>query len=172
MLFRTIIKECVLLLGLATITAFAVNFFSPAGIAFWGEWDPSRGVISAKPKNDVVVQEREIDDMESAKVIFDEGEALFVDARDSATYKEGHIRGAISLPVNEFDNRIEQFIENYPASRFIVVYCSGRECEDSHALAQYLSEMGYDRIKVFIDGYAGWKKEAFPIESETEAAAR
>ena len=168
----TIIRECALLIGLAILTAFAVNFFSPAGIALWGQWDPSRGVISANPKNDVVVHEREIDDITLAKALFDEGEALFVDARDSLSYREGHIKGAVTFPVNEFDDRIEAFLDHYPSSRFMVIYCSGRECEDSHTLAQYLAEMGYVRLKVFIDGYDGWQKEGFAVESETETIAR
>ena len=56
------------------------------------------------------------------------------------------------------------FFEKYPFDRFIITYCSGRECDDSHRLAVYLKDAGYTRIKVYIDGISGWEKEGYPVE--------
>lgn len=162
--YKNIAQELVLILTLSMMLAFTVNFFSPKGIALVGEWDTSQGVITAKSKADVVVRELEIKDVLKAKEIFDAGKAVFVDARAYELYKEGRIKGALSMSLNQFDERIEGFLRRYPLSTFIVTYCSGRECEDSHLLAQYLIEEGYTHVRVFIDGFYCWEKEGYPVE--------
>ncbi len=161
-----LVKETTVLMVLAICTAVIFNHFSPAGIALVGQWDPSLGVISARPEKGVVLPEREIRDIALAKAIYDARQALFVDVRHPPAFDEGHIKGARSLPVSEMDNWIDSFIEHYPVSHFIVVYCQGRECDASHRAAQFLTDMGYEQVKVFIDGYAGWEAAGFPIESE------
>ena len=163
--YKDIAVELAFLLGLAVVAAFTVNFFSPRGIALLGEWDTSKGVITAKAKTDVVVRELEIQTPELAKEIFDKGNAVFVDARARDIYDEGHIKGAVSLPVNRFDELFFDFTKDYPTSTPIITYCSGRECEDSHALAQHLFEAGYTQVSVFVDGYPGWLEKGYPIEA-------
>ncbi len=163
--FKSIFKEIIILLLVAVTSALIVNSISPKGIAFVGEWDIRKGVISSKPKNSVIVQEIEIQNVFSAKEVFDSGKALFIDARSSEIYKEGHIKGAFSMPITMFDEMIEQFISEYSETSFLVTYCSGRECSDSHELAQYLMDSGYTNVKVFIDGFPEWKKKGYPVES-------
>jgi len=164
MAYKDIIKGLAVLLSIAITTAIAVNFFSPKRIAFFGEWDTSRGVITAKPKDDFVVHELEIEDMLTAKEIYDRGDAIFVDARAAEEFKDGHIKGAVSLPPYRLEEFIDKFKDEFPTYMMIVTYCSGRECDDSHMLAQYLLREGYTDIRVFIDGYSGWKKVGYPIE--------
>ncbi len=158
------IKEIVILVGVSLTAAFLVNYFSPNGIALMGQWKESLGVISAKAKNDVVINAWEIEDVKDAKKIFDSGKAVFVDARSQINFEEGHIKGAISLPVGQFELMIENFKGAYPLSQQIVTYCSGRTCDDSHRLALLLFEHGFDNISVFIDGYPGWEAEGYAIE--------
>lgn len=157
------IKGFFILMGIAVVCAFTVNFFSPKGIALVGDWDKSDGVITAKAKDDAVVREREIKELGIAKAIYDKG-YIFVDARAEEVYEDGHIKGAVSLPIGQFYEMIVQFIENYPLSTPLVTYCSGRECDDSHRIAKYLSEEGYTNVHVFIDGYPAWEQEGYPIE--------
>ena len=157
-------KEIIILLGISVVAAFTVNFFSPSGIALVGQWDDSKGAITAKAKNDVFVDEFEIDDVKIAKQIYDSGKAIFVDARSTDNYKDGHIKGAVSLPVGRFDEAVEAFKDQYSIESTIVTYCSGRTCNDSHHLAQLLFEHGYVNVSVFIDGYPGWEGEGYPVE--------
>jgi hypothetical protein len=44
------VKEISILVGASIIAAFAVNYFSPAGIALVGQWDTAKGVITANEK--------------------------------------------------------------------------------------------------------------------------
>jgi rhodanese-related sulfurtransferase len=164
MQWNKLIKEMMFLLGMAIIFAFTVNFFSPKGIALVGRWDKSPGVIDSKAGSDVFSGELEIKDVMIAKQIYDNGTAVFVDARSLENFKNGHIKGAKSLPLDQFDNFIKAFKKKYPADTFIVTYCSERTCDDSHKLEQLLFDHGYVNVSIFIDGYQGWKAEGYPIE--------
>jgi len=166
---KDLTKELIFISGLAILAAFAVNAVSPNGIALFGDWDPAQGVITAKPKGDLIARELEIGDIQRAKGIYDQGEALFVDARSYALYERGHIKGAVGLPVHQFLDVIDAFRDQYPLTTWIITYCSGRECDESHELAQYLLEEGYERVSVFIDGYSGWEEMAFPVERTVAA---
>ena len=157
-------KEISIILGVSILTALAVNYFSPAGIALVGQWDTSQGVVMAKAKNDIVIEGIEIGTVDEARQLFDSGEYIFVDARSLEDYEEGHIQGAVSLPVGQSEDRIAAFLERYPPEASIITYCSGRTCQDSHHLAEFLLEFGYDNVTVFIDGFPGWKAEGHPIE--------
>jgi rhodanese-related sulfurtransferase len=158
------IKEISIILGLSMVVAFTVNYFSPAGIALVGQWDTAQGVVTAKAKNDVVIDDLEIGTVGLAKKLYDTGDFIFVDARSVEDYREGHIKGAVSLPVGQFEDKISAFLERYPPETSLVTYCSGRTCSDSHHLAEFLMEMGYDKINVFIDGFPGWEAEGHPVD--------
>jgi rhodanese-related sulfurtransferase len=162
--FGKVIKEAFIISLISIVCGLLVNHFSPAGIALTGSWNTKKGVISANEKNDVVVHEREIQNVDIVKKIFDQGNTLFLDARTSEQYGEGHIHGSISLPVKQFDEWIGTLFEKYPPSTPIITYCSGRECRDSHELAQLLQDAGYENVKVFSDGYPAWEKKEYPIE--------
>ena len=161
---KKLAKEIAILLGLAVGLAFTVNFLSPVGIALVGQWDTSQGVITAKAKNDGVMDDLEIEDVKIARQIYNSGTALFVDARAREAYEDGHIPGAVSLPVGQFDEDIDAFMSEYSPEQRIVTYCSGRTCEDSHKLARLLLEFEFVNVRVFIDGFPGWEAEGYPIE--------
>ncbi len=158
------VREISFLVGASIISAFTVNYFSPAGIALVGQWDIAKGVITANENNDMDLNDLEIGDVILAKELYDSEKFLFVDARSRDDYDEGHIKGAVSLPVGQFDEKIDAFLEQYPPEKAIITYCSGRTCEDSHNLAQLLMAVGYMKINVFIDGFPGWEAEGHPIE--------
>ena len=162
--YKELVNQTVILLGVSVILAFIVNYFSPAGIALVGQWDTSAGVISAKAKNDTISVGLEIEDVILAKQIFDSGNVLFIDARTREDYDDGHIPGAVSLPVGQFDEHIDAFLDQHEIDQSIVTYCSGRTCGDSHNLAQLLIDFGYSDVKVFIDGFPGWEAEGYPVE--------
>ncbi len=162
--YKDIAKELIFLFGFAVIAAFTVNYFSPNGIALFGQWDTSQGVITAKPKNDPVTGGFEIKDTNTAKGIYDTGKAVFVDARSYEAFIDGHIKNAVSIPTVQFIEFIDHFKTKYPPTTPVITYCSGRECNDSHELAKYLIGEGYANVKVFIDGYQGWERKGYPVE--------
>ena len=164
MVNRKTIQEIFILLSISVGLAMIVNLLSPSGIPWVGQWDTSRGVISANPTGAAEGKPQEIDSVARAKEISDKGDVLFVDARSQDNYENGHIPEAISLPVGQFDERIESLLNRYSSDQPIVTYCSGRTCEDSHDLAQFLSDAGFTNVRIFIDGFPGWEAEGYPVE--------
>lgn len=55
-----------------------------------------------------------------AKKAFDDGDALFVDTRYADAFQMEHIKGAINIPVNEFDKRYSEITKG----KKIIAYCS------------------------------------------------
>lgn len=159
------IVECLLIVFFSTLFAMTYNHFSPNGIALIGEWNTDKGVVSAGAKNKPVIHEIEIGDILAVKGIFDDGGTIFLDARSEDAFNEGHITGATSFPVFMFEEKIESFYQTTPPSTPVITYCSGRECQDSHELAQLLMDIGYSEVHVFIDGYPAWLDMGFPVEA-------
>jgi rhodanese-related sulfurtransferase len=157
-------KEVSIILGISIAAALTVNHLSLDGIALVGQWDTSQGVVSALAKNDVAIEGIEIGTVGEARQLFDSGKYIFVDARSLKDYEAGHIQGAVSLPVGQFEERVAAFLERYPPEVPIIAYCSGRTCQDSHHLAEFLLELGYGNVTVFIDGFPGWEAAGHPIE--------
>jgi rhodanese-related sulfurtransferase len=164
MAYRKTVKEIIILVVVSVVLALVVNSLSPRGITLVGQWDTAIGVITANPTGVAQWKLKEIDSVALAKKIFDMGDVLFVDARSQNDYENGHIPGALSLPVGQFEKRIEFFLNHYPPEQPIVTYCSGRTCEDSHDLAQFLSDVGFTNVRIFIDGFPNWKAKGYPVE--------
>ena len=96
--------------------------------------------------------------------------AVFIDARRSEAYKEGHIAGARSIPVWERD--ADARIAALPGSKIqpdavIVIYCSGGNCTDSELLAQKMSLSGFRNLYVYRQGFPDWESRRSPVERGT-----
>jgi len=52
--------------------------------------------------------------------MLENNEAIIVDVRDETTYKNGHIKGALSIPNSELFNRLSEL----PKDKQIVFYCA------------------------------------------------
>jgi rhodanese-related sulfurtransferase len=89
---------------------------------------------------------------------------LFLDARRTSVYEQGHISGARPFSVWEsdvdektrklFDERSDPAAQALP----IVIYCSGGDCEDSHMLAEKLWGIQFNNVYVYKDGFPDWQK--------------
>lgn len=96
---------------------------------------------------------------------------LFLDARRTSVFEEGHIAGSRSFSVWEsdvddkvnglFGERSSPEQQNLP----IVVYCSGGACEDSHMLAQKLWGIQFNNVYVYTDGFPDWQKRGGAIRT-------
>ena len=90
-----------------------------------------------------------------AKEIIDQNkEAIILDVRTEEEFNEGHIEGAILIPVDEIKTHAEEFLTDKSAS--ILVYCrSGRR---SALAASELKALGYLNIYDF-GGILDWPYE-------------
>ena len=89
--------------------------------------------------------------------------ALFVDARESAFFEEGHIPRAINLPHEEI-LRAKTIGALADKSQPLIVYCSGGDCEDSKIVAKGLLALGHSKISVYAGGWEEWSALGSPVE--------
>lgn len=99
-----------------------------------------------------------------AMALHQNGTAVFLDARDSLTYAEGHIRGALCLPPETFDYDFPQY-EAQLANATIVTYCDGEQCRLSHDLAERLKAKGLSNVRVLGNGWTLWLNATLPTAS-------
>jgi rhodanese-related sulfurtransferase len=96
---------------------------------------------------------------------------LFLDARRSSIFEEGHIAGARSFSVweSDIDDKVNALFEERadPAeqNKPIVIYCSGGACEDSHMLAQKLWGIQFNNVYVYKDGFPDWQQRRLPVRT-------
>ncbi len=90
----------------------------------------------------------------------------FVDARAEDFYRfEGHIKGAVSLPYEDFAESFERVEKLLPSRELeIVCYCSGYGCEESVELAKLLNAKGYGRVYIYEGGWPEWSEAGLPVE--------
>ena len=68
--------------------------------------------------------------------------AYLIDVRSIQEYKEGHLNGAINIPVFEIERKIEEVVKNKETD--IIVYCSsgGR----SRQAKEILDRLGFKNV--------------------------
>jgi rhodanese-related sulfurtransferase len=98
------------------------------------------------------------------KELFDRGEGFLLDARDGITFAKGHIMGARTLPLGEFEARLPEFLKQVPKTMPLVIYCNGYGCHDSMDLGKKLIRAGYWEVFIFEGGYPEWKEAGYPVE--------
>ncbi|HEV7574151.1 MAG TPA: rhodanese-like domain-containing protein [Thermoanaerobaculia bacterium] len=97
--------------------------------------------------------------------------ALFLDARRTSVYEQGHIPGARTYSVweSDIDDKVQKlFAERSDTSAQalpIVIYCSGGDCEDSHMLAQKLWGIQFNNVYVYKDGFPDWQQHGAPVHT-------
>lgn len=86
-------------------------------------------------------------------------EVVILDVRPAKEYRAGHIAGALSIPVSELKERLNEI----PTGREIVAYCRGPYCVMSAEAMIILREAGF-RVVRFTEGFPEWKKAGLPVE--------
>jgi len=152
--------QALIIILLASLLGIGSNLIRKDRIPFI----PQPSDVSGKEKADNAVT------LAEAKERFDSGMGFFIDARSADAYRKGHILNAVSLPEEDFENRIAEVKDLIPdSSEFIViVYCDGEECEASDKLEKKLEGYGYKNIRVFFGGWNEWVKAGYPIEDTSE----
>jgi adenylyltransferase/sulfurtransferase len=90
-----------------------------------------------------------------------------VDVREKEEYREGHLRGAISLPRGFLEIRVEETIPDKNAP--VIAYCAGGT--RSLLAARGMAEMGYTNVISMTGGYTAWKGAGLPWEQDHQFSA-
>jgi len=104
--------------------------------------------------------ETDVSDVHAALLTADPGFVL-VDTRGPTAWSQGHVPGAIHLPIDEIATRAPAELD--PAVP-LVTYCWGPGCNGSTRGALALARLGF-AVKEMIGGVEYWIREGFPVET-------
>lgn len=88
-----------------------------------------------------------------------EQNVIVLDVRPGEEFNRGHIKKAVSIPVEELARRMEEL----PRDTEIIAYCRGPLCVYAEEAVNLLREKGFE-AKRLKEGYPDWKAMGFPSE--------
>src|SRR5579859_8236741 len=96
-----------------------------------------------------------------------EGDVVLLDVRPALEYRQGHITGARSIPIDVLPEHLPEL----PRDRPIVAYCRGPYCVYADEAVSLLRSHGLQAARLSI-GYPDWKKSEPPTGSADEPVLR
>jgi rhodanese-related sulfurtransferase len=94
-----------------------------------------------------------------------EGSADVLDVRPAAEYRQGHIAGARSIPLDELAARLDEL----DPAREVVAYCRGPYCVFADEAVALLHARSYRAVR-YDDGYPEWAAAGLPVDRAGRAA--
>lgn len=146
----------------ACLLAAGVNLWRDNGLRLIGDWSADSRLTDAAGESLVI-------SLKEASRLYMENKALFLDARPERQYNQGHIKSALSLPWQNVDERFMELSDRLLKNeKTIITYCDGENCDLSHELALFLSEMGIADVRVLVNGWTIWREARLPTETEDQ----
>jgi rhodanese-related sulfurtransferase len=95
----------------------------------------------------------------------DDPGVTFADARTREEYEQGHIAGALHIPVDE-GTLPEGGAEMVRGAQTVIAYCdTSNSCARSTRLAGLLRMSGVDEVRVLEGGVTEWVESDYPAEA-------
>jgi len=91
----------------------------------------------------------------------EQGSVTVIDVRPAEEYNAGHVSGAINVPVDELDNRLNKL----PRDKEVIAYCRGPHCVLAFDAVHKLRQFGM-KARRMEDGFPEWANADMPVESE------
>ncbi len=101
--------------------------------------------------------------LKEAKVLYESGKALFIDARGIGEYNISHIPGSESMGASEAATKIP-LLKDKLQDKVLVTYCHGTGCHLSDKVAAALFDAGYRKICIFFGGWPEWTQANMPVQ--------
>jgi len=152
-----VIQSWVLIVVCALVLGTAAQFFGPRRIP-WAEDHSRRVELKAAAAG------LELVDVARAREILEKGDFLVCDARKIEDFDTGHLPGAVSFPFASHEEAYNELAPLFSPEQPVMVYCSGRSCDDAFLLGKFLRAQGSSRVVLFVDGIEGWKEAGLPID--------
>jgi rhodanese-related sulfurtransferase/predicted transcriptional regulator len=87
------------------------------------------------------------------------GTVTLIDVRPVEEFVQGHIAGAVSVPVED----VAEFAKTAPKGKKVVAYCRGPYCVYALRAVALLRKRGVDATRSE-DGVSEWRAAGFPVE--------
>jgi 3-mercaptopyruvate sulfurtransferase SseA len=153
------------ILVLACAIALSVNQLRPGGLPLVADWTP-QAQLKLESGDSLEIS------LDEAGMLFFDRSALFLDARSSDQFAEGHIEGAVNLPWDEFDHHFAPVMAGISPETLLVTYCDGESCGLSKELAMALLAKGYTNVRVLVNGWTLWQEKRLPVETNDDSPNR
>ncbi len=85
---------------------------------------------------------------------------ILIDTRSSKEYAPSHLPKALSIPICDKNNFVDQLPED--KDQLLIFYCGWPGCIMSTTASEAAAQAGYENIKVMNQGIAGWVKAGYP----------
>ena len=89
-----------------------------------------------------------------------------VDVLSKESYAQEHVQGAISIPLDEVEQRAPVALKK---NEKIVVYCGSFDCQASTRAAEKLERLGYNNVLLYKGGLKDYKEGNLPLEGALHA---
>ena len=89
---------------------------------------------------------------------------LLVDVRSRVAWDQGHVPGALHLPLPELAARLGE-LPPPEADPHLVVHCWGPGCNGATRAALVLARTGYRHVQEMIGGFEYWAREGLAIST-------
>lgn len=105
-------------------------------------------------------------DLTETHAVWQQGQALIIDARPHQDYQELHIPGAVNLPPEKWaDLDRLPLVAGWDRQQSLVVYCSQESCDDALKLGRRLQSLGFAKIMAFTGGFRAWDEAGYPVDT-------
>lgn len=162
---RKLLKQAIVIILIGVAVGLLVNLFSPNRISWVGVWKvafDSTGII----KPEYFEEQDTLITIDEVIAMYQSRRTVFIDARMPEEFEEGHIKGALLLPFEEYDDYIGAILKKVPKDAAVITYCGEEDCDVSLYLARVLREdEGYEEVYTFYGGYEEWLKSGMPVAS-------
>jgi rhodanese-related sulfurtransferase len=162
-LFRRDLGWAAFILGAAALIGL-LHHWQLVQISWRGELRPYLEKRQAQQRQ-VVFQGVKTVNLEQAHTIFQEGKAMFVDARPPEEYGELHIPGAVNLTADALGNGLPPAVAGVPRDRPLVVYCGQVSCDAALKVAEGLQSLGFTQVTAFLGGFRAWDEAGYPADT-------
>jgi len=100
-----------------------------------------------------------------AYALFQQGQALFIDARPAEEYAELHVAKALNITPEMLDSVGAEKLAGLASDRELVVYCGQVSCDLALQVAEKLQARGFSRVMAFMGGFRAWDEAGYPADT-------
>jgi len=155
---KKIFIEVAVIAAVSIVLGFAGNFINSNGVAVSKERPVAKAAEEATLADSThFLQQPIVVDKGQVKRLVSDDAAILIDARLPEEYEEGHVPGAINVPVDMLGDFIDK-IETLPKDGWIICYCDGPPCDKGKMLADELYGMEFAKVAYYDAGMDDWIK--------------
>ncbi|MFO7737292.1 MAG: rhodanese-like domain-containing protein [Desulfatiglandaceae bacterium] len=157
-LIFSVLRQVTVILFFSSVVGLLMNQARSNSLPLVGDWAPEVR-LTADGGNSMIVS------LDEARDLCLGQKSVFLDARSPEDYVRGHIRCAQNIPWQSFDQYFDRIWDEIPENAWIVTYCDGEHCSLSENLAKELFSMGYEKVRILINGWSRWVEAGLPVET-------